>query len=179
MTTCREKGDASKTRDFLPVEKQYLVTRGVPCLRRAISLAYTDEDEERMLSFADSDTPGGDGDEWVETHAGRKSKSGGDHADIQEIPDIDGQGDDDDVAGRMGGLSLGQDKEPEIIDIDDIPDMEEDDLEDGDEATAAPKHAASKNIVSEPRSASLLIAFCAIDCAQGAFLAQWKPRKTI
>lgn len=40
-------------------------------------------------------------------------------------------------AGASGGEAGG--KEPEIIDIDDIPDMEEDDLEEGDEATAAPK----------------------------------------
>ena len=145
----REAGEASRTRDFLPADKQYLITRGVPCLRRATSLAYNDE--ERLLSIG-----GGKGeDEWVETHAGRKSKSGGDHGEIQEIPDIDGQGDDDDVAGRMGGLTLGgSGKEPEIIDLDEIPDMEEDDLEDGDEATAAPKPAASapsKNTVAETR----------------------------
>ena len=61
----REKGDASKHRDFLPSDKQYLVTRGVPCLRRATSLAYTDadEDSERLLSFADSSAPSADGDE--------------------------------------------------------------------------------------------------------------------
>ena len=71
----REKGDASKTRDFLPPDKQYLVTRGVPCLRRATSLAYTDADEdaERLLSFTDSPAPSADGDEWVETHAGRQA----------------------------------------------------------------------------------------------------------
>ncbi|KAG2747939.1 hypothetical protein P692DRAFT_201716030, partial [Suillus brevipes Sb2] len=36
------KGDASKARDYLPTEKQCLVTRGVPCLRRATSMACTD-----------------------------------------------------------------------------------------------------------------------------------------
>ena len=141
----------------MPAEKQYLVTRGVPSLRRATALAYTDEDEdaERLLSFADSGTPSAEGDEWVETHAGRKaySKAGADHAEIGVIPDIDGPGDGDDVAGRMGTLAL--DKEPEIIDFDDIPDMEEDDLEDGDEATAAPKTVAPKAVpASEARSVS-------------------------
>lgn len=139
-------------RDFLPADKQYLVTRRVPCLRRATSLAYTDADEdaERLLSFAEGGSaPGGDGvaDEWVETHAGRKPtpQAGGDHADIAEIPDIDhGDGDDDHgLAGGVGAMSLGGgagSKEPEVIDLDDIPDMEEDDLEEGDEATAAPRH---------------------------------------
>lgn len=45
----------------------------MPCLRRATALAYTDadEDSEKLLSF------GGDGadngDEWVQTHAGRRA----------------------------------------------------------------------------------------------------------
>ena len=45
----------------------------VPCLRRATSLAYTDADEgaEELLSFGGD---GGDmGDEWVQTHAGRRA----------------------------------------------------------------------------------------------------------
>ena len=71
----REKGDASKTRDFLPSHKQYIVMRGVPCLQRAMSLAYTDTDEDakRLLSFADTSAPSADGDKWVETHAGHQA----------------------------------------------------------------------------------------------------------
>ena len=140
----REKGDTSKIRDFLPHDKQYLVVRGVPCLRRATSLAYTDADEdaERLLSFADG-AP--DGDEWVETHAGRKaSMKGMDNSEIAEIPDMDGHAEDD-LIGAVRGMSLGEHgetKEPEVFDIDEIPDMEEDDLEAGDEATAAPKASA-------------------------------------
>jgi len=147
----REKGDTTKARDFLPADKQYLVTRGVPCLRRATSLAYTDADEdaERLLSFADSSTPSAEGDEWVETHAGRKAsthQSAQDQADIAEIPDIEGPGDDaDGITAGVGSMGLGGhgSKEPELIDLDDIPDMEEDDLEAGDEATAAPKASVS------------------------------------
>ncbi|KAF5346687.1 hypothetical protein D9756_010390 [Leucocoprinus leucothites] len=144
-----EIGDKSKVRDFLPPDKQYLVTRGVPCLRRATSLAYTDADEdaERLLSFADASgvSTSGDGDEWVETHAGRKSTldSMQNPGEIADIPDLDGTGD---MAHGMGGLHLGdgsgsagKDREAsEIPDLDDIPDMEED-LEEEDEATAAPK----------------------------------------
>ncbi|KAH9484762.1 Autophagy-related protein 3 [Psilocybe cubensis] len=151
-----EKGDATKTRDFLPVDKQYLVTRGVPCLRRATSLAYTDDDAdaERLLSFADSSMPSAEGDEWVETHAGRKSaKEGG--GEIAEIPDLEIPGDGeglDGLASGMGALSLGAGGgaaggEPEILDLDEIPDMEED-LEDEDEATAATKPAPAKTYPS-------------------------------
>ncbi|KAG2336565.1 hypothetical protein BDR05DRAFT_896530 [Suillus weaverae] len=64
----REKGDTSKACNYLPAEKQYLVTHSVSCLRQATSLAYTDADgdAEQLLSFGDS----GPTDEWVETHAG-------------------------------------------------------------------------------------------------------------
>ncbi|KAF8915533.1 autophagocytosis associated protein [Mucidula mucida] len=105
---------SSKAREYLPSDKQYLVTRGVPCLRRATALAYTDADEdaERLLSFGDSFSSPDEKDEWVETHA----------------------------ATGMAGLSL--DTPGDIPDIDDIPDMEEDDLEAGDEATASSKPPA-------------------------------------
>jgi len=135
-----EKGDASKTRDFLPTDKQYLVTRGVPCLRRATSLAYTDADEdaERLVSFADNQ--GGDADEWVETHAGRKSNvDSAAVGDMDDIPDLDVDGQDQDVTTGMSALALGSSTgaaAADTPDLDDIPDMEEDDLEEKDEATA-------------------------------------------
>ncbi|TFK67371.1 putative E2-like enzyme [Pluteus cervinus] len=142
-----EKGDASKTREYLPSDKQYLVTRGVPCLRRATSLAYTDADEdaERLLSFAEGPTASGEADEWVETHAGRKATqdSAGNAGTIDDIPDLDGEKDGDAVTRGLAGLSVSGNQSasaevPEVTpDLDDIPDMEEEDLEDGDEATAA------------------------------------------
>ena len=135
----RQAGDASKARDYLPTNKQYLVTRGVPCLRRATSLAYTDADEdaERLLSFGDSSTAGNEGDEWVETHAGRRANV--DYAAnpgvIDDIPDLDGPHDDDGISAAAANLSL-----TETPDLDDIPDMEED-LEEGEDAAAAPSKA--------------------------------------
>lgn len=157
----REKGDASKVRDFMPADKQYLVTRGVPCLRRATSLAYTDADEdaERLLSFGDSSSPGGEADEWVETHAGRKATadSATNAGVIEDIPDLDGPQDADHVTAGMGGLSLGSSaggNAAETPDLDDIPDMEEDDLEAGDEATAAPKPSVTPSGVIDARCAA-------------------------
>jgi ubiquitin-like-conjugating enzyme ATG3 len=137
-------GDESKIRDFLPQDKQYLITTGVPCLRRATALAYTDADEdaERLLSFSDSSAVGG-GEEWVETHANRKHATGDSAAnagEIADIPDLDGPH--DNIAGKMGGLSLGGADDGLTPDIDDIPDMEEEGLEEGDEATAAQKKPA-------------------------------------
>jgi len=117
-----------------------MVTRGVPCLRRATSLAYTDADEdaERLLSFGDSSATGNEADEWVETHAGRRANidSAANPRVIDDIPDLDGPHDDDGISAATANLSLAE-KTPNL---DDIPDMEED-LEDGDDAAAAPSKA--------------------------------------
>ena len=129
-------------------------------MRRATSLAYTDADEdaERLVSFADSSSPSAEGDEWVETHAGRQVtvQSVADQSAIEEIPDIG-----DDITSGIGSLSLGGkgEKESEVIDLDDIPDMEEEDLEDGDEATAAPKAAAPKTTNSNTVDARSVLFF--------------------
>lgn len=124
------------------------MTRGVPCLRRATSLAYTDADEdaERLVSFGDASAGGGD--EWVETHAGRKPTmdSAVNAGDIADIPDLDGH-DVNDVTKGMATLSAGQGA-TETPHFDDIPDMDEEDLEAADEATAAPKIVApTSNVV--------------------------------
>ncbi|KAG9309261.1 autophagy-related protein 3 [Chiua virens] len=147
-----ERGDASKARDYLPTDKQYLVTHGVPCLRRATSLAYTDADEdaERLLNFGDAS--GGAADEWVETHAGRKPTvdSAANPGEIDDIPDLDGDADHE-LATAVGNVSISSTTGAtvgETPDLDDIPDMEEEDLEEGeDEATAAPKAVASGVVI--------------------------------
>jgi len=164
-----EKGDPTKTRDFLPADRQYLVTRGVPCLRRATSLAYTDADEdaERLVSLgADgtfrssapaarkdakkgkADKAPADDDEWVETHANRRGERVDDHAALGEIPDVDDEDDVRALSGGVAGVRLDADVSPP--DIDDIPDMEEDDLEEADEATAPAKPAPAAAAASTP-----------------------------
>ena len=84
---------------------------------------------------------GGDGDEWVETHAGRKPSHGANAAgEIEDIPDAD-DGHDGGATSAMAGLSLSDSRTPapaDIPDMDEIPDMEEDLEGDEDEATAAP-----------------------------------------
>jgi ubiquitin-like-conjugating enzyme ATG3 len=121
-----------------------LITRGVPCLRRATALAYTDadEDRERLLAIGDLSSTGSEADEWVETHTGRPSAhdSAGNAGEIDDIPDLDGAGDVDHITGGVGKVSLGgAPAEPaETPDLDDIPDMEEELEEGDDEATAAP-----------------------------------------
>ncbi|KAH6569279.1 hypothetical protein BASA50_008110 [Batrachochytrium salamandrivorans] len=74
-------GEASKTKEYLPAGKQYLVTRHVPCLRRVKDMEYEGEDGEGCLgnvmdvqglskasdSQAGVDEDGG----WVATHLDR------------------------------------------------------------------------------------------------------------
>ncbi|KAJ7646992.1 putative E2-like enzyme [Roridomyces roridus] len=133
-----EAGDPARAKDYLPADKQYLLTRGVPCLRRATSLAYTDADEdgERLLSFGDSTGA----DEWVETHSGRKSNlDSANPGTIDDIPDLDGAPEES-LAQGVSGMSLSGGGAADVTpDLDDIPDMEEEGLEEEEDEATAPK----------------------------------------
>lgn len=147
LTRCyREAGETTRARDYLPADKQYLITRGVPCLRRATSLAYNED--ERLLSFGELSAKKGE-DEWVETHSGRPhAGEDGEERVIDEIPDADEH---DELSHGMSGLSVSSANVTgagEIPDMDEIPDMEEDDLEgEDDAAVAAPKKATTSGLV--------------------------------
>ncbi len=55
-------GDPSKARAFLPPDKQFLLTRNVPCQRRAVHLGHGADDEREINDLDDGDEG------WVETH---------------------------------------------------------------------------------------------------------------
>ncbi|RXK39083.1 preconditioning-inducible protein [Tremella mesenterica] len=148
------KGDPSRARDFLPPDKQYLITRNVPCLRRATAINYTDADEdaEKLMSFMDEaeEAPGPDGkprkaedEDWVATHIGRTSHTGN-PTNMTEIPDISDSPPLPPKNIPTEGLTdLSLDDKPlppqdEIPDIDDIPDMDDEGagLEDDDDDAA-------------------------------------------
>ncbi|KAL7418686.1 E2-like enzyme [Cryptotrichosporon argae] len=149
-----EKGDFSRARDFLPADKQYLITRNVPCLRRATAINYTDADEdaEKLLSFLDdaeaAPGPGGE-DDWVATHIGRKPEQPSEINDIPDISDSPPTAASDPAAG-VAALSLGDSGDAdEIPDMDDIPDMDEGaGLEDDDDAAVRIVHPSAAEINS-------------------------------
>lgn len=53
-------GTPAKRREFLPADKQCLVTKNVPCYRRCAQMEYAPEQESLVK--------GDDGEEWVDTH---------------------------------------------------------------------------------------------------------------
>ncbi|KOB68968.1 Autophagy-related protein 3, partial [Operophtera brumata] len=56
------KGEESKVRPYLPADKQFLITRNVPCYRRCKQIEYC-EDKEKVIED-ENDPEGG----WVDTH---------------------------------------------------------------------------------------------------------------
>ncbi|KAK0546130.1 E2-like enzyme [Tilletia horrida] len=140
-------GEASKTRDFLPADKQYLISRGVPCLRRVSQMESAavgkagDKDVEQILDFGD----GKDDEGWLATHFD-SSSSKPEEREIADIPDSEPAAADqlsaaqeDALASRIAGVSVSdpaQHNNPAANtsapsgggddDIGDIPDMDED-----------------------------------------------------
>lgn len=101
----------AKRVSYLPPEKQYLVTRGVPCHRRlgdAISGAESNETLIKdFLSGPDGDEAGEDGG-WLSTGGDAAAE----HAQTRDVRTLDGSGKLEESVGDME---------------DEIPDMEEDD----------------------------------------------------
>ncbi|KAL6783742.1 ATG3 [Auxenochlorella protothecoides x Auxenochlorella symbiontica] len=121
-----EAGDARKARPFLPDDKQYLITRNVPCLRRA---ADVEEYGERDEFEVEESASGGDG--WV-TASSRPSAplSSTNEEGFEEIPSIsdplkdltlgDGAG-----ASRAAARLEEEDDDaiPDLADLDDSEDV--------------------------------------------------------
>ncbi|POY76362.1 hypothetical protein BMF94_0559 [Rhodotorula taiwanensis] len=136
-----EAGEPSKRRDFLPADKQYLVSRNVPCLRRVSQLGQQtgagglnagDEYAEMLMDLAaEAGEAGGEGDEWVATHTNVQDIHSS-HAmpSIADIPDADDpagssrRSDVNDLSSHLADTSLNPD---DIPDVDDIPDMDDED----------------------------------------------------
>lgn len=70
-----QAGDLGKARSFLPPNKQFLLTRNVPCQRRACTLMHGADDEQEIGVGEDS---------WIATHASKATTAVADG----EAPDI-------------------------------------------------------------------------------------------
>jgi len=110
-----QAGEVAKARAYLPPGKQFLVTRSVPCFRRATELERSAGAEEALLT--------GDDAGWVATHGGGSGSGGPGGA--EEIPEMDAAGGAAGASGAAGAAGS---------DDDDAPDIETLELEE-DEAT--------------------------------------------
>ena len=155
-----EAGEAGKARPYLPPDKQFLITRNVPCLRRAAAVEQYGEQGEREV-----EAEGGEGEGWmtadmVSPPAGSTSTN----ADgFEEIPSIDGA-----AVATSGGKGLGDSGEGlgasedntggEDDGNDDVPDIGDLELEDDDEEDevgggaqyAAPKCSSPEAFSTRP-----------------------------
>ncbi|KAK9900156.1 hypothetical protein P389DRAFT_8663 [Cystobasidium minutum MCA 4210] len=138
-----EGGDKSMQRNYLPADKQYLVQRSVPCIRRVAQLQnYHDgegeEEKEQLLNFKADELLGDanedEDDQWVATHISSKEGRRGIH-DAEEIPDIPDSHDhsaETGLEGKVSGLHLqdSSNNDAAVPNVDDIPDIDDDDYDD-------------------------------------------------
>ncbi|EFJ46364.1 autophagy protein [Volvox carteri f. nagariensis] len=151
-----EGGDPKKRKSYLSAEKQFLVTRNVPCLRRATDVA-GGSSYNPMSEFA---LPGEEG--WVATHiqptpGGAGTGPGGD----ADIPSMDDDEDSPlqagpaaaaagaDAGGGGGGGGGGKEREKEKDGEGDIPDIGDLELNEGDDEAAAPSASAAGYLRAE------------------------------
>ncbi|EGG08589.1 uncharacterized protein MELLADRAFT_116020 [Melampsora larici-populina 98AG31] len=148
-----ESGDPSKRRDFLPENKQYLISRNVACLRRASQMVYTDADEdaETMMSFAaEGAVKTGDDEDWAVTHTARTAQSA--KTDIGDIPDVEPNVASLSLSSDINAPSM-PDGEEAIPNMDDIPDMD-DELEGGGGVIEEADDATATQAAADPASGS-------------------------
>ncbi|KAI9306445.1 autophagocytosis protein [Cunninghamella echinulata] len=120
-----EAGLEEKQRDYLPKDKQFLVTRNVPCLRRAKQMEFTDNDEQDTKMIATEEDDDDDENAWTYTHSSRVPQSMEEMA--QHI--IDDEEQEEEARKQLSSLNIDNSTAPnleDIPDIDDIPDMEDD-----------------------------------------------------
>ncbi|XP_054816775.1 autophagy-related protein 3 isoform X2 [Prosopis cineraria] len=105
-----ESGEPNKRKPYLPPQKQFLITRNVPCLRRAASVEEEYEAAGGEVLLDDEDNDG-----WLATHGKPKGKSDEDeNLPSMESIEISKKDSVKPISSNMGG------EEEE-----DIPDMEE------------------------------------------------------
>ncbi|KAJ3681840.1 hypothetical protein LUZ60_014413 [Juncus effusus] len=143
-----ESGEPGKRKNYLPADKQYLITRNVPCLRRAISIEeeYEAAGGEFLLDNDDNDNEG-----WLATHGMPKETN--QEEEEENLPSMDTL--DINKKNEKGGIKsittyFGREEEEDIPDMDDFQDS--DNLLEADSATLQPTYF----VAHEPEDDNIL-----------------------
>ncbi|KAI7906577.1 autophagocytosis associated protein [Cokeromyces recurvatus] len=105
-----EGGLNEKKRDYLPSDKQFLVTRNVPCIRRARQMELTEDEDVESIIKDES------GEDWMLTHSKRTTKT------MEEMAQIIMTEEEEEAEIKRGLEKL---KIEDIPDLDDVPDMDD------------------------------------------------------
>ncbi|KAI8824240.1 autophagocytosis protein [Fimicolochytrium jonesii] len=137
-------GEQTKRREYLPADKQYLITRNVPCLQRIKEYGAAGDQDGGEMTVEDGEDGGG----WVATHKDREVRRTGDGELIADISDDEEDGAVDAVEHISSGLqatdinghgnadlghaghersSVDAGADDDQPDFDDIPDMDDED----------------------------------------------------
>ncbi|KAI5056143.1 hypothetical protein GOP47_0029664 [Adiantum capillus-veneris] len=120
-----EAGDPNKRKGFLPPEKQYLITRNAPCLRRASSIEEDYEAAGGEVLLENDDDNG-----WLATHG-----KPGDQKTEEITPSITEDRDSNNKTMVANGMAKDEDDE-------DVPDMS--DYVENDDATLEPSYLTAQ-----------------------------------
>uniref|UniRef100_A0A0E0R2G1 Uncharacterized protein n=1 Tax=Oryza rufipogon TaxID=4529 RepID=A0A0E0R2G1_ORYRU len=138
-----EAGDPSKRKPYLPPDKQFLVTRNLPCVRRAVSLEEEYDAAGAEVVLGDDE----DGEGWLATHGVQASKP----EEEEDIPSMDTLdiGKTEGINSIPSYFSAGKKAEEE----EDIPDMDTyEDTGNDSVATAQPSYF----VAEEPEDDNIL-----------------------
>uniref|UniRef100_A0A0C9RRL6 Autophagy-related protein 3 n=1 Tax=Wollemia nobilis TaxID=56998 RepID=A0A0C9RRL6_9CONI len=136
-----ESGDPSKRKPYLPPSKQYLITRNVPCLRRASAVEedYVATGGEYMIDDEEDDG-------WLATHGAPKDKTN----DEENVPSMDSLEIQEKRNIRPISSYFGVDDEEDIPDMDEYE--ESSNAADNDVATLQPVYM----VANEPDDDNIL-----------------------
>ncbi|KAJ3100164.1 E2-like enzyme [Phlyctochytrium planicorne] len=157
-------GQPSKRRDYLPEDKQYLITRNVPCLKRVKALEYNAAEEDAEEELGDGE--GG----WVATHKNRKETDAGVIGDIDEMDEdvnVDGGASSAAAAATTATTTTTTTTvapmAEDIPNIDDIPDIDEEaelvEAIEEDDPAALTKPEADDNKILKTRTYDMSITY--------------------
>lgn len=158
-----ESGTESKRREYLPADRQFLVTRNVPCLKRIKQMEYSENEDDEV------EAEGEEG--WVATHCGHDSTTA--PGEISDIPALDDAEAEEEAEAALQKLRLDDERaaakeaEEEVpVDMDEIPDMDDEEegmgegvTEEADPAVLVPSFPIERGNIVKTRTYDLYITY--------------------